>query len=122
MNNDYNGFINEIYADGIREFFAGGSSADFPVLLCVAGGLLILAVMLLTALYVLRNHTVRIYNWNGKRYCYLGRAGLRREGRLSCEHRGADGGSVLHYLIPDLSVKKVCPQKPLQRYDASCGG
>ena len=67
MNNDYNGFINEIYAGGIREFFAGGSSADFPALLCVAGGLLILAVMLLTALYVLRNHTVRIYNWNGKR-------------------------------------------------------
>ena len=79
MNNDYNGFINEIYAGGIREFFAGGSSADFPALLCVAGGLLILAVMLLTALYVLRNHTVRIYNWNGKRYCYLGRARLYRE-------------------------------------------
>ena len=117
MNNDYNGFINEIYAGGIREFFAGGSSADFPVLLCVAGGLLILAVMLLTALYVLQNHTVRIYNWNGKRYCYLGRAGLRRE-RDGCLVNIGERMADLSYT----TLYQICPQKPLQRYDASCGG
>lgn len=32
------------------------------------------------ALYVVRFRTVRIYNWNGCRYRYLGRARVRRSG------------------------------------------
>ena len=32
------------------------------------------------ALYAVRFRTVRIYNWNGSRYCYLGRAVVRRSG------------------------------------------
>ncbi len=110
MNNDYNSFINEIFAGGIREFFADGSSADFPLLLYVAGGLLILAVMLLTALYVLQNHTVRIYNWNGKRYCYLGRAGLRRE-RDGCLVNIGERMADLSYT----TLYQICPSKGFVR-------
>ena len=110
MNNDYNSFINEIFAGGIGEFFADGSSADFPLLLCVAGGLLILAVMLLTALYVLQNHTVRIYNWNGKRYCYLGRAGLRRE-RDGCLVNIGERMADLSYT----TLYQICPSKGFVR-------
>ncbi|MBD5444546.1 MAG: hypothetical protein HDR29_03230 [Lachnospiraceae bacterium] len=39
-------------------------------------------VMALTALmlYIRIYCMARIYNWNGKRFCYLGRAPLRKEG------------------------------------------
>lgn len=48
------------------------------VLVCAAAALAVLAVSLLTALFEIRNYTARIYNWNGSRYCYLGRARLLR--------------------------------------------
>ena len=38
----------------------------------------ILAGMLLLALYQLRFCRLRIYNWDGKRYRFVGRAGIKR--------------------------------------------
>lgn len=46
------------------------------VMICLTA----LTVGCVFALHALRFRTVRIYNWNGSRYCYLGRAGLRRSG------------------------------------------
>lgn len=40
----------------------------------------VISILLILALYIVRYRTVRIYNWNGVRYCYLGRAGLRHNG------------------------------------------
>ena len=42
--------------------------------------LVVLTVFLIIVLYIVRFRTVRIYNWNGSRYCYLGRAVLHRNG------------------------------------------
>lgn len=47
---------------------------------CVMICLTVLMVGCVLALYTVRFRTVRIYNWNGSRYCYLGRAGVRRSG------------------------------------------
>lgn len=73
-------------------------------------GLLALAAGLLALLYVVQNRTVRIYNWNGKRYRYLGRAGLRRGG----------GGYVVRIgeRMADLSyttLYQLCPAKRFVR-------
>ncbi len=45
-------------------------------LLCLAA----LTVCLEALLHIVRYHTARIYNWNGSRYCYLGRVGVYRNG------------------------------------------
>ena len=42
-------------------------------------GMLVLTGCLLAILCIVRCYRVRIYNWNGKRYCYLGRARMYRE-------------------------------------------
>lgn len=69
-------------------------------------GLCMLAVLLAVAAYVIRYRTVRIYNWNGHRYCYLGRVGLRTSG---------DGYLVrLKDRMADLSyttLYQLCPAK-----------
>lgn len=44
----------------------------------VMGGLVILAGILLVTLYFVRYHTLKLYNWDGKRYCFLGRLLLRK--------------------------------------------
>ena len=44
----------------------------------VMGGLAILAGILLVTLYFMRYHTLKLYNWDGKRYCFLGRLLLRK--------------------------------------------
>lgn len=64
------------------------------------------SVLLLAALYGIRYKTARVYNWNGKRYCYIGRAGLRRSG----------GGYTVRLgeRMADLSyttLYQVCPSK-----------
>lgn len=69
-----------------------------------------MSVVLLAVLYGIRYHTVRIYNWNGKRYCYLGRAALRRNG----------GGYFVHMKerMADLSyttLYQICPSKGFVR-------
>lgn len=50
------------------------------VMIYAAVYLTFLSVLLMTALYGILYRTVRIYNWNGKKYCYLGRALLHRNG------------------------------------------
>ena len=73
-------------------------------------GLVLLVVVLLAVRYGIQNFTVRIYNWNGRRYCYLGRTGLHREG---------DGYSVrLGERMADLSfttLYQICPSKAFVR-------
>ena len=70
----------------------------------------VLSVLLVLALHLVRYCTVRIYNWNGDRYCYLGRAGLHRDG----------GGYrvLLGERIADLSyttLYQICPSKDFVR-------
>lgn len=73
------------------------------------GGIVILtvvSVLLAAVLCTIRYGTVRIYNWDGKRYRYLGRAGLWRSG----------GGYVvrLRERMADLSyttLYQICPSK-----------
>lgn len=42
------------------------------------GSLAALAGMLLVMLYFMRYHTLKLYNWDGKRYCFLGRILVRK--------------------------------------------
>lgn len=69
-----------------------------------------LTILLVMILHIVRQRTVRIYNWNGKRYCYLGRAGL---------HRGGGGYQVcIGERMADLSyttLYQVCPSKRFVR-------
>ena len=72
--------------------------------------LAVLILLCAAALYHVRNRTVRIYNWNGLRYCYLGRVGVRRDG----------GGYRVHIgeRMADLSyttLYQVCPSKEFVR-------
>lgn len=80
------------------------------VLVCATIALAVLAVSLLMALSGIRNHTARIYNWNGNRYCYLGRARLLR----------IDGGYqvCIGERMADLSyttLYQICPSKRFVR-------
>lgn len=68
--------------------------------------LCILAALCAAALYIVRVRTVRIYNWNGRRYCYLGRVGVRRTGggyQVQIGERMAD----LSYT----TLYRICPSK-----------
>ncbi len=96
-----------LYQDYLEGIFRGTQDSGNGLLVAFALGVLaVLTVVLLAALYGIRNHTVRIYNWNGKRYCYLGRAGVHRQG---------DGYYVrLRERIADLSyttLYQICPSK-----------
>lgn len=69
-----------------------------------------MSVLLAAVLCCIRCGTVRIYNWDGKKYRYLGRAGLRRSG----------GGYVvrLRERMADLSyttLYQICPTKRFVR-------
>lgn len=94
-----------------QEFLNGINLAEEnPAAVCVLGGLVCLAVFLAACLSGIQNHTVRIYNWNGKRYCYLGRAGMWREGDGYCVCIGER--------IADLSyttLYQICPSKSFVR-------
>ena len=73
-------------------------------------GMTVVSVLLLAALYGIQCRTVRIYNWNGKRYCYLGREGLHKNG----------GGYLVRIgeRMADLSyttLYQVCPSKSFVR-------
>ena len=61
-----------------------GNVSFYPTIgqdsLQAAAALFMLAVLLGILFYFVRCRTVRIYNWNGSRYCYLGRAMIRRNG------------------------------------------
>lgn len=76
----------------------------------------IISVFLVLALYIVRFHTVRIYNWNGDRYCYLGRAGLHRNGGgywVQIRERMAD----LSYT----TLYQLCPSKEFVRKNKYSG-
>ncbi len=80
------------------------------VLVCAVVALAILALSLLTAFSDIRNHTARIYNWNGKRYCYLGRVRLQRIGggyQVRIGERMADLSCTTLY--------QICPSKRFVR-------
>ena len=72
--------------------------------------LTVLSLFLILALHIVRYRTVRIYNWNGVRYCYLGRAGLRHNGggyQVRIGERMADFSYTTLY--------QVCPSKDFVR-------
>lgn len=72
--------------------------------------LAIFSVLLIAALYGIRFRTVRIYNWNGDRFCYLGRAGIRRNGggyQVRIKERMAD----LSYT----TLYQICPSRNFVR-------
>lgn len=80
------------------------------VLVYAAIALVVLTVSLLIALSGIRNHTARIYNWNGSRYCYLGRTRLLRIGggyQVCIGERMAD----LSYT----TLYQICPSKRFVR-------
>ena len=69
-----------------------------------------LMLFLIIALYVVQFRTVRIYNWNGSRYCYLGRAGVR--------HNGGGFQVLIGERMADLShttLYQICPSKQFVR-------
>lgn len=73
-------------------------------------GMTIVSVLLLVMLYGMKCCTVRIYNWNGERFCYLGRARLHKNG----------GGYLVHMRerMADLSyttLYQICPSKRFVR-------
>lgn len=97
--------------DLYQELLKGVNLAgENPAVACVLGGLVCLAIFMTVCLYGIQKHTVRVYNWNGKRYCYLGRTGLRRE---------RDGYRVcIGERIADLSyttLYQICPSKGFVR-------
>lgn len=69
-------FINAV----TTEYASANLAETNPAWIYAAVCLVVLSVLLMTALYGIRYGTVRIYNWNGDRYCYLGRTGVRRNG------------------------------------------
>lgn len=99
-----------LYQEYLQRIDLTGLTGENPVLTFVALVLILLAVLLMVGLYGVQNFTVRIYNWNGKRYCYLGRAGL---------HRRSDGYYVrIGERTADLSyttLYQICPSKGFVR-------
>ena len=78
--------------------------------MCAMLGLAALSVFLVIGLYGIRFCTVRIYNWNGKRYCYLGRTGIR--------HNGGGYQVYIKERMADLSyttLYQICPSKNFVR-------
>lgn len=65
--------------DFIKLIGLEGIGTDFYYMWAVCG-LAVLGIGLCGFVYTVRYMSARIYNWNGKRYCYLGRARLRRSG------------------------------------------
>lgn len=86
------------------------ATGENAVMIWVLAGLLLLAALLLAGWCGMQSRTVRVYNWNGKQYCYLGRAGL---------HREKDGYSVhIRERMADLSYStlyQICPAKGFVR-------
>lgn len=55
-----------------------GLLTEHMVWMQAVGGLVVLAVILLAILHFMRYHTLKLYNWDGQRYCFLGRILLRK--------------------------------------------
>ena len=69
-----------------------------------------LTLLLVIALYGIRFRTVRIYNWNGNRYCYLGRAGVRHNGGGFQVHIGERMADLSH-----TTLYQICPSRQFVR-------
>ena len=63
---------------GYERIMKIGLLTEQMVWMRAVGGLAILAGILLITLYFMRYHTLKLYNWDGKRYCFLGRLLLRK--------------------------------------------
>lgn len=65
--------------------------------------LLVLLVILMAIQHDLTCHTVRIYNWDGKRYRFLGRERLRRRNDTyvvnMCERKGDASFTTIYLLL-----------------------
>lgn len=95
------GFIKFVGLDAMQTDFC---------FLWVVCGLAALGLGLCGFLYAIRYLSARIYNWNGKRYCYIGRVRLRRSGggyRVCIGERMADLSYTTRY--------QICPSKPFIR-------
>ena len=82
------------------------------VIICFA----LLLLLLIAALYGVRLRTVRIYNWNGDRFFYLGRAGIR--------HNGGGYQVRLKERMADLSyttLYQICPSRDFVRRNKYAG-
>ena len=72
--------------------------------------LILLSILLMAALYGIRFRTVRIYNWNGGRFCYLG--------RVCIGHNGGGYQVRLKERMADLSyttLYQICPSRHFVR-------
>lgn len=66
----------------------------------------VLVGCLAAAWFIIGRRAVRIYNWNGRKYCYLGRAALRASGGgylVRIGERMAD--------LSDTTLYQICPSK-----------
>lgn len=71
-------------------------------LLWAAAVLLLLLVILAGAQYDLTYHTVRIYNWDGKRYRFLGRVRLQKKNDMyvaNMRERMGEASFTTRYLL-----------------------
>ena len=72
--------------------------------------LILLSAFLVVMLYGIKFRTVRIYNWNGTGFGYLGRAGIRHNGggyQVRLKERMADQSYTTLY--------QICPSKRFVR-------
>lgn len=83
---------------------------EMPLWLCAVSALAVLCLFLLLVRFGVKHCTARIYNWDGKRYRYLGRAGL---------HRGRSGYRIaISERMADLSyttLYRICPSRHFVR-------
>lgn len=80
------------------------------VMIYAAVCLTFLSLLLMTVLHGILYRTVRIYNWDGKKYCYLGRAFLHRNGggyQVNIGERMADMSFTTLY--------QICPSRRFVR-------
>ena len=55
-----------------------GLLTEHMVWMQAVGGLVVLMSILLAILYFMRYHTLKLYNWNGQKYCFLGHVLIRK--------------------------------------------
>lgn len=70
-------------------------SPENTVWVQVIMSLLFLAVLLLGILHYVRYHTLRLYNWDGLRYRFLGQVRIRKAGR---EHTGIEKNNDIYVI------------------------
>ncbi|MCH5255989.1 MAG: hypothetical protein J1D87_01800 [Lachnospiraceae bacterium] len=79
---------------------------DGILLVTVAALFVIVIALIAFMLYFRIYRMARIYNWNGKRYCYLGNAALRREGKDFAIRLGERMVDLSH-----TTLYRICPSR-----------